>query len=296
MILEFEFNFGLLISFLIGIGTGLALAVIIYLIIVLTSLKNHKTIIKAKEEVSNEEILNLINDAKDQFRDNKLKADRDNFSYCYDISKNLVISIAKKYYPNSKHPLTEVSIDEILMLGAYISKRLDEVLSHKGLKFLRKVKVSTILSLYDFKEDISKNDIVKTTRKYKIGEALGAAKKVINIVNPVWWVRKFVANKAMNIVIKKLCIVMISVVGEETAKIYSKSIYDQYITIDSGVAELVKDLEKTVEENDESDVIPLEEQEDTNLLDFTNPYLIETKKEKKKKWNIFKKKNKKEEV
>ena len=278
MILEFEFNFGLLVSFLIGLGIGLALAVIIYLIIVLSSLKSKKTIIKSKVEVSDSEILALIQDATDQFKDNKLKGDKDNFSYCYDISKNLFVSIAKKFYPNSKHPLTEISIDELLMLGNYISNRLDEILAHRGLKFLRKIKVSTILSLYDVKEDITNNDIVKTTKKYKINEALNAAKKVINIVNPVWWVRKFVANKALNIVIKKLCIVMISVVGEETAKIYSKSIYETGLDVDSGVVELVDDIEKTIEENEDSDMKELENNQENFLLEFNNKTIEKKKK------------------
>lgn len=53
-------------------------------------------------------------------------------------------------------------------------------------------------------------------------------------------------NKAMDIVSKKLCLVLISVAGEETYKIYSKSIYNEEAEIDSNVDLLVTDLEDEV--------------------------------------------------
>ncbi len=297
MIQSLTFNFSILISFLIGVGIGLTLAVFIYLILVLTTMKQKKFIVQTKvNDVSEAEILKLIEDAKIQFKDEKLRGDTNYFSYGYDISKNLIIAIAKKFYPKSKHPLCEISVDELLMLGAYISRRMDEILDHKGLRFLRKIKVSYVLGLYDVKEDISNNEVIKTTKKYKINEALNAAKKVINVVNPVWWVRKFVMNKAMEIVSKKLCIVLISVVGEETYKIYSKSIYNEEGQIDSNVDLLVSDLEDEVKnqyENLEED--RSNDQIDTNQLLLEHENIEEHKKFNFKKIfnkNIFKRKNK----
>ena len=285
MIQSLTFNFSILISFLIGVGIGLTLAVFIYLILVLTTMKQKKFIVQTKvNDVSEAEILKLIEDAKIQFKDEKLRGDTNYFSYGYDISKNLIIAIAKKFYPKSKHPLCEISVDELLMLGAYISRRMDEILDHKGLRFLRKIKVSYVLGLYDVKEDISNNEVIKTTKKYKINEALNAAKKVINVVNPVWWVRKFVMNKAMEIVSKKLCIVLISVVGEETYKIYSKSIYNEEGQIDSNVDLLVSDLEDEVKNQYEN----LEEDRSNDQID-TNQLLLEHENiEEHKKFNFKK--------
>ena len=301
MIQSLTFNFSILISFLIGVGIGLTLAVFIYLILVLTTMKQKKFIVQTKvNDVSEAEILKLIEDAKIQFKDEKLRGDTNYFSYGYDISKNLIIAIAKKFYPKSKHPLCEISVDELLMLGAYISRRMDEILDHKGLRFLRKIKVSYVLGLYDVKEDISNNEVIKTTKKYKINEALNAAKKVINVVNPVWWVRKFVMNKAMEIVSKKLCIVLISVVGEETYKIYSKSIYNEEGQIDSNVDLLVSDLEDEVKnqyENLEED--RSNDQIDTNQLLLEHENIEEHKKFSFKKIfnkNIFKRKNKNDDI
>lgn len=303
MILAFEFNFSILISFLIGVGIGLTIAVFIYLILVLTTMKQKKFIVKTKvNDVSETDILKLIEDAKIQFKDEKLRGDTNCFAYAYDISKNLVISIAKKFYPKSKHPLLEISVDELLMLGTYISKRMDEILDHRGLRLLRKVKVSYVAGLYDVKEDISNNEVIKTTKKYKINEAWNAAKKVINVVNPVWWVRKFVINKGMDIISKKLCIVLISVVGEETYKIYSKSIYETESTIDTNVDLLVSDLEDEVERQKDELIEEENENNDNNIIE-NNQLLLESKETPTKKFslknpfknikNIFKK-NKKE--
>ena len=291
MILAFEFNFAVLISFLIGIFLGLALAVLVYLIVVLSTMHNKKFIVQTKvSEVSENDILNLIENAKIQFKDEKLRGDTSYFSYAYDISKNLVISIAQKFYPNSKHPLLEISVDELLMLFVYISKRLDEILDHKGLRFLRKFKISYFVGLYDIKEDINNNEIIKKTKKYKVKEAFNAARKVVNLINPVWWVRKFVMNKAMKIVTKKLCVVVISICGEETYKIYSKSIYSKDVLLDSGVDNLVSDLEDTVEK-EKDELISEEEQKEYAVYDFSNGK-VEEKKNKFSFKNLFKRKGK----
>jgi len=265
MFLNIEFNIGTFVSFLLGIFLGLVIAVLIYLLLVLTTMKKDKHIFKPQvKDVDSNEIVQLISDAQIEFKDNKLRGEQSYIGYAVDISKKMIIEIAKKFYPKSKHPLLEISIDEALMLFTYISKRLDDLLDHNGLRFLKKFRISFIVGLYDVKENIMENDIVKATKKYKIVNAFNSAKNVINLINPVYWLRKFVMNKAINIIIKKLCVVMISVAGEETYKIYSKSIYNKEAEIDSGVTELVEDLKNTVRENQTEDEVKALEEADNN--------------------------------
>ena len=285
MFLAFEFNMATLVSFLLGIFLGVVIAILVYLLLVLTSMNKNKKIFKPKvENVDSTEIVKLIDSAKEEFKDNKLRGEQSYVGYAVDISKKMIYQIAKKFYPNSRHPLLEISIDEALMLFNYISKRLDEVLDHNGLRFLKKFKISYIVSLYDIKENIMENDIVKATKKYKIMNAFNAAKNVLNVINPVYWIRKVVMNKAINVILKKLCVVMISVAGEETYKIYSKSIYNTEEEIDSGVTELVNDLENTVKESEagidlkDDEIKPLE-------LEYKN----NTKTKKKGFWPFRKK-------
>ncbi len=285
MFLAFEFNMATLVSFLLGIFLGVVIAILVYLLLVLTSMNKNKKIFKPKvENVDSTEIVKLIDSAKEEFKDNKLRGEQSYVGYAVDISKKMIYQIAKKFYPNSRHPLLEISIDEALMLFNYISKRLDEVLDHNGLRFLKKFKISYIVSLYDIKENIMENDIVKATKKYKIMNAFNAAKNVLNVINPVYWIRKVVMNKAINVILKKLCVVMISVAGEETYKIYSKSIYNTEEVIDSGVTELVNDLKNTVKESEagidlkDDEIKPLE-------LEYKN----NTKTKKKGFWPFRKK-------
>ncbi len=264
MTLAIQFNFSILISFLLGIVLGVIIAVLIYLILVLSTMNKNKKVFKPQvENVDSNEIIALIEEAKKEFKDERLRSDTPYVSYAIDISKKMIYEIAHKFYPKSKRPLFEISIDEAFMLFNYISHRLDELLDHKGLRFLKKFKISFIIGLYDVKEDLNENDIIKATKKYKLKNAFNAAKNALNIINPVYWIRKYVTSKAINIILKKLCVVMISVAGEETYKIYSKSIYNIDDEIDTGVDDLIDDLDETVKKSEEdfdknNDVLMLE--------------------------------------
>ena len=290
MILAIQFNFSILISFLLGIVLGVIIAVLIYLILVLSTMNKNKKVFKPQvENVDSNEIIALIEEAKKEFKDERLRSDTPYVSYAIDISKKMIYEIAHKFYPKSKRPLFEISIDEAFMLFNYISNRLDELLDHKGLRFLKKFKISFIVGLYDVKEDLNENDIIKATKKYKLKNAFNAAKNALNIINPVYWIRKYVTSKAINIILKKLCVVMISVAGEETYKIYSKSIYNTLDEIDTGVEELIDDLDETVkkseEDFDKNDNILMLENKSENSNINTKP-----KSKVKNIFNIFKRK------
>ena len=290
MTLAIQFNFSILISFLLGIVLGVIIAVLIYLILVLSTMNKNKKVFKPQvENVDSNEIIALIEEAKKEFKDERLRSDTPYVSYAIDISKKMIYEIAHKFYPKSKRPLFEISIDEAFMLFNYISNRLDELLDHKGLRFLKKFKISFIVGLYDVKEDLNENDIIKATKKYKLKNAFNAAKNALNIINPVYWIRKYVTSKAINIILKKLCVVMISVAGEETYKIYSKSIYNTLDEIDTGVDDLIDDLDETVkkseEDFDKNDNILLLENKSENSNINTKP-----KSKVKNIFNIFKRK------
>ncbi len=284
MTLAIQFNFSILISFLLGIVLGVIIAVLIYLILVLSTMNKNKKVFKPQvENVDSNEIIALIEEAKKEFKDERLRSDTPYVSYAIDISKKMIYEIAHKFYPKSKRPLFEISIDEAFMLFNYISNRLDELLDHKGLRFLKKFKISFIIGLYDVKEDLNENDIIKATKKYKLKNAFNAAKNALNIINPVYWIRKYVTSKAINIILKKLCVVMISVAGEETYKIYSKSIYNTLDEIDTGVEELIDDLDETVKKSDED----FDKNDNILLLENKSEDTSDSAKSKSKVKNIF---------
>ncbi len=240
MILNNIINFANFFSFLIGLGVGFAIFALVYLLLILLSLNKKKYVIKSQiNDVSDEEIKKIILDAQNAFKDKKLKGEDAMIGYCYNLSKELVIHIASRFFPNSKHPVFELSIDELILLANYISLRVDEILSKRGLRIFRKLKISTIVGWTDVKKTIDENPIIKAI---KISETLTAAKKVINVINPLWWAKRFISTASMNLLLKKLCLVIMGIIGEETYKIYSKSVFDKDVTIDSGVAEIVEEI------------------------------------------------------
>lgn len=289
-----EFNLSLLFSFFIGLGIGLSLAVLFYLILVLSSVRKNNIVVKSTQNnLTDEEVKLMIHEAQQIFKDKSLKGANSNLAYCKELSYELILNIAKKYYPDSKRPLYELSIDEVLMLTVYISNRLDEILDARGLRLFRKLKVSQIIGMTEIKEKIEANSIVKATKKYKVLEAISAAKKVVNIVNPVYWARKAVIDKSLNFAIKKLCLIIIATCGEETYKIYSKAVFDTVVDIDSGIDKLVSDIQSDLSEQLKDDNLKVVESKD-EYSQINNRILLEEPKNdklKKKKsiFSIFKK-------
>lgn len=282
MFFNIVFNWPNFFSFLIGLGTGLIIFALLYLLLVLTTLKNKKYIVASNvNDVTDEEIKEIIKNSQAAFKDKDLRGEEGVITYATNLATELVIHIARRYFPKSKHPVLELSIDELILLCNYISKRVDEILGHRGLRILRKIKISTIVGLSDTKKIIEDNPIVKATKRYKIYETLAAAKKVINVVNPVWWAKKLITNSVMKIITNKLCLVILGIIGEETYKIYSKSVFNVDVTIDSGIDEIVKDIDKDIRNSFDEE---LPELESSHVLEEP------TKPTKKTGWSLFKRK------
>ena len=57
--------------------------------------------------------------------------------------------------------------------------------------------------------------------------------KVLNFVNPVYWGKKAVTHFSTTVLINRIVLVIIDIVGNETSKVYSKSVFvrddDEYI-------------------------------------------------------------------
>lgn len=219
-----KFDWSMLIGFFCGVVTGFIILFLIYLLYVLINIKKDKKIIKSEKNIETSEIIKRIDLTKKAFKEKKTKGSK-SISYTYDLCAKLVIDTASDFFPNSKHPLFELSIDEMVLLIEYIRKRIDEVLDYKGISFLRKIKVSTLLSMADTKKILEENEIIKATKRYKLKSTYEAAKKVINLINPLWWAKKLVIDGTFNILINKMCLVVIGIVGEETYNIYSKKVF-----------------------------------------------------------------------
>ncbi len=241
----FEIDFTTIASFFIGILLGAIITCAIYAILVLGSLRNKKFLIKSEDDsLTTTEVKSMIFEAQKSFKDSSLRGDNSRVAHCKDISIDLVYGIATRFFPKSKHPLLELSIDEAMMLTIYIENRVDEILNRKFLRLLKKIKISTIFEI------THKTNQVMDSKAYKVGkevnEKFNTIKKIVNAVNPAWWLKKLVFDKTLNIITDKICMVIIAVVGEETYKIYSKTVFNADVTIESNVDELVSSIDSEI--------------------------------------------------
>ena len=90
---------------------------------------------------------------------------------------------------------------------------------------------------------IEESKIVKTAKKLNVGGIGAVIKNALNIVNPVHWVKKAAMNMTMEIAYSRIFGIVFEIVGEETAKIYSKN---AFIIFNEEEQELL--LEKEIEE------------------------------------------------
>ncbi len=185
-----SFDLGDLVAFVTGIFIGLLIFLLLYLYAVIKSLNKGLSLRKVQEEdIDEEEIKWLIRDAQNQFKDKTARTEAGFGPHLLQVSTSLSKDIASKFFPQSKYPYLELSIDELLVLMRYVSNRFDELLSRKFLRPLRGITLSRLISLKDTKEKFDDNIIVKAGKKTT--KVFSVFSKVINAVNPIYWVKSF---------------------------------------------------------------------------------------------------------
>ena len=238
-------NWGNLVAFLIGIGIGFILTLLLYLLVVVTSVKKEeskikKTVIKVDDSIINNIIINEKNryklEAKSLPASQKIVELRNSCS-------NLIIDIARTYYPDSHHPVFEITVDELIKLDYYIMEKIETIFSRRLFKKIRSLKLVSIMNFVDRTKKVAENKVVKNTVK-----STSKVWKVINAINPVYWGKKVFSDIPISMITNKIALVIIDIVGNETSKVYSKSVFvadDDY---------LEKELNELDIEEEESDV------------------------------------------
>lgn len=246
-----KISFDSLTPLLIGIIIGFALFMLIYITMALIPIrKEERKIIKSSKE--NDEIIKkIINNAKNQFiEESSTKPTSAKYEDVKSIVGNLIHDIAKVYYPNSAHPVYELSADEMLILNHYITNRIDAMLSNKILKRIRKIRISLVLDIIDIKKKYDENKLVKAANKAKIPTIWKSIKAAINIGNPLYWVKHLVVDRPYIYIVNKIVLTIIGMIGNETNKVYSKSVFnieEEQETIKKEIAE-IEELLNNIEE------------------------------------------------
>jgi len=212
---------------------------------------NIEDIKRPQVDVDDDELRFLIVEKRKLFKRNKKLGNKSIAKLTFEMSYELVEEIATYFFPDSKYPMLELNVNELLDLNHYITDRIRDILDKPVLKNTMNIQVTNIVKMYDKKKLIQENKIFRAAQKYKVGKILKYGSAAVNVINPVFWFRKLVINTSIDVMTKKICIVIIGIVGEETTKIYSKKVFDKPLELDMVDEEVKTLIEKGVIEDDE---------------------------------------------
>ncbi|MBN2605645.1 MAG: hypothetical protein JXR62_07485 [Bacilli bacterium] len=241
----FEISFGGFINFFLGMLAGMVVFTAIYVYFLLRGKNiNIEDIKRPTIDVSEEHVKLIILEKQRLFKRNRRLGNQSIAKLTFDMSYELLDEISRYFFPESKYPMLELSVNELLNLNHYITDRIDNILDKPILKNTKNLQVTKIMQILDKKKAVEQHKIVKTAKKYKVGKVLKYASAAVNVVNPVYWFRKLVINTSVDLMTKKVCVVIIGVVGEETTKIYSKKLFNKPMELDIVEKEMLKFLEE----------------------------------------------------
>lgn len=137
----------------------------------------------------------------------------------------LIEEVAKIYYPDSKNPIFELTIEELFLLIREIITLLSNVVYDIGIPNLEKLKVSTIKDLVLIGGKVMK---VYNLRSVRITVGfINAAFKLQSVITPIYWIKKGTNDLSITSLSQFLIKCMFEIVGKETANIYSKNFIEK---------------------------------------------------------------------
>ena len=227
-LLLIEFDIRAIINFLLGVVTGFVLLFLTLLLIATVSRKKRfKKRMLNKLPLEDHDVLELVEVKQNQLVDTVRLTDNAYFSVALDLSLELIEEIASHYFPDSKYPIYEISIEELLELNRYITFRLETLMNGKIIKYFKNYRISSIVNMLNMKKAIDNSKAMKLSRKLRLQKVYNASRAVINYANPVYWFRRLAIKPTAEVVTKEVCKYIIAIVGEETNKVYSKSFKDE---------------------------------------------------------------------
>lgn len=245
--LPFTISFGGFMNFFLGMLTGVVLFLSFLTFFFFRGKKVDLEKIKRPEnEVDQNMIVNLIMNRQQLVKKNIRYSSESASKLTTQISYDLVEEISRYFFPKSKYPMLELSVHELLDLTRYISERVEELLDKPVLRNMKNIRVIQIVQLYERKKYLSDSGVGKVVKKYKVGRVLKYGGMVLNAVNPVYWFRKLVINTSIDAMTRKVCAVVVGIVGEETTKVYSKKLFDKPIelnVVEASMQELIDEAE-----------------------------------------------------
>ena len=238
-----DFNWKVLVAMLIGIVIGMFMAATFYGILLLLSLKKSERKFGTPQEIDQEliETINLIK--KDYVNITSGFSPSEKLKVLGNTIMNTMKTVAQKYYPDSKYPIYELNINELVILAHYITNRIDELFDKNILKYFKNVSISQILKLLDVKKKVEQNKAVKAVKK--VNPVVKVISGIVNYANPIYWIKKLLLGGTINVAVSKMSLLVIDIVGSETIRVYSKRLFSEETNLlDDIIKEEIKEMEE----------------------------------------------------
>lgn len=234
---------------ILGIVIGFSLAIILYVIIVTGVFKKgSRKALNKNIDIDDEEIKKLVNNARNRFNlESSMLPTVEKFRNLGEISKGLLNDIASSFYPDSKHPIFELSVNEVFELNHYITDRVDSMFDHVLLRKVKNAKISQVLNIIDLKKKMDENKAIKAVKK--VSPITKYVTTVLRAVNPISWVKKLIVNSTLTVASNKISLTIIDIVAEETVKVYSKNVFNEEKDFNLQVEKEIYELETMIDNN-----------------------------------------------
>jgi hypothetical protein len=214
-------------NFLLGLGTGFVLLAVFIGLMMISNRKSQSKIIKSKESpLLDSTVQSMIESKQNLLTETARIADNAYFRVSAELSMELMTEIAKYYFPDSKYPIYELSIQELLNLNYYITKRLEKLINGRFIRHFKNYRISSIVNILNRKKAIDNSKLMKLNRQYKVSKILSVGAAVLNYANPIYWFRKLALKPSTTLVTKEACKLILQIVGEETNNLYSKKMFE----------------------------------------------------------------------
>lgn len=239
------------INFFLGMATGIILFTAVYVYFLVRGKNIDVEEIKRPVIDVDEEILvDMIKDKQKHFKRTFKGTSEGVAKLTFTLSFELVEEIAQYFFPDSKYPMLELSVNELLNLTHYITDRIDAILDKPVIKNTKNLQVTRIMQMYDTKKQVQETKVVKAVKRLRLPKVLKYGSAAVNVINPVYWFRKIVINTSITAMTRKVCLVFIGIVGEETTKVYSKAIFNKEVDLDMVEDDMKKILEEGLDDDE----------------------------------------------
>jgi hypothetical protein len=215
-------------NFLLGMATGfLLLALVVALFLVTNRRRKQKHFFSKSTTLDEKIIQEMIRVKQNEMVETVKFTDNAYFRVAIELSLDLMYDIARHYFPDSRYPMYELSIQELLDLNYYITKRIESIVNGKIIRRFKNYRISTIINILQKKKAIDNSKLMKLSRKLKVSKFILVGKAILNYANPIFWFRQLAIKPSVTLLTKEVCKMIIDIFGEETNKIYSKKLFQE---------------------------------------------------------------------